>query len=56
MLILKLKLKWKYISGKTVDPAEVMLTMEKASMATNLAIQVRNRVIEGYKEINSVQI
>ncbi|NQY80858.1 MAG: flagellar hook-basal body complex protein FliE [Candidatus Caenarcaniphilales bacterium] len=45
-----------YIAGKTVDPAEVMIAMEKASMATNLAIQVRNRVIEGYKEINSVQI
>lgn len=45
-----------YISGKTVDPAELMITMEKASMATNLAIQIRNRVIEGYKEINSVQI
>ena len=42
--------------SKTVDPAELMITMEKASMATNLAIQIRNRVIEGYKEINSVQI
>ncbi|MCH2226861.1 MAG: flagellar hook-basal body complex protein FliE [Candidatus Caenarcaniphilales bacterium] len=45
-----------YISGKTVDPAEVMLAMEKASMATNLAIQIRNRVVEGYKEINNIQV
>jgi flagellar hook-basal body complex protein FliE len=45
-----------YISGKNVDASSVMLTMEKSGMATNLAIQVRNRLLEGYRELNSIQV
>lgn len=45
-----------YISGKSVDASGVMLAMEKSGMATNLAIQVRNRLLEGYRELNSIQV
>jgi len=45
-----------YISGKNVDASSVMLLMEKSGMATNLAIQVRNRLLEGYRELNSIQV
>lgn len=45
-----------YISGNNVDASSVMLTMEKSGMATNLAIQVRNRLLEGYRELSSIQV
>lgn len=45
-----------YAAGGDVDVADVMITMEKASMATELAIQIRNKFIDGYQEIIRMQI
>lgn len=45
-----------YISGRSVDASSVMLAMEKSGMATKLAIQVRNKLIEGYRELNNIQV
>jgi flagellar hook-basal body complex protein FliE len=46
----------KYSSGEEVDVGEVMMAMEKSSMATELALQLRNKFIEGYQEIIRMQI
>jgi flagellar hook-basal body complex protein FliE len=45
-----------YAAGGDVDVADVMITMEKASMATDLAIQIRNKFLDGYQEIIRMQI
>ena len=45
-----------YAAGGDVDVADVMVTMEKASMATELDIQIRNKFLDGYKEIIRIQI
>tara|TARA_B100001989_G_C24455989_1_gene421612 strand:- start:355 stop:663 length:309 start_codon:yes stop_codon:yes gene_type:complete len=45
-----------YASGKDVDVTEVMLAMEKTSMTTELAMQVRNKLVEGYQEIIKMQL
>lgn len=50
------KLMQDYASGKKVDISEVMLAMEKTSMTTELAMQIRNKLVEGYQEIIKLQI
>ena len=46
----------KFAVGDPVDTHEVMLTMQKASLALQLTIQVRNKVVEAYQEIMRMQI
>jgi flagellar hook-basal body complex protein FliE len=45
-----------YAAGGSVDVSEVMIAMEKTAMATELALQIRNRIVEGYQEIIKMQI
>jgi flagellar hook-basal body complex protein FliE len=45
-----------YAAGGDVDVADVMVTMEKASLASDLAVQIRNKFIDGYQEIIRMQI
>lgn len=41
----------KLAAGEVEDIAQVMIASERASLSLNLAIQVRNKVIEAYQEI-----
>jgi flagellar hook-basal body complex protein FliE len=41
----------KLATGEIDDIAQVMIASERASLSLNLAIQVRNKVIEAYQEI-----
>jgi flagellar hook-basal body complex protein FliE len=43
-------------AGQDVDLHEVILAMEQASLATQLTLQVRNKLIEAYQEISRMQI
>ncbi|MEG1256013.1 flagellar hook-basal body complex protein FliE [Clostridium sp.] len=44
-----------YINGeKSIH--EVMLATEEASMSLELAIQVRNKLVDAYKEFNNMQV
>ena len=46
-----------YRSGrKDIDITQVMLTLEKSQVATDLAIQVRNKFVEGFNELIRIQI
>ena len=45
-----------YIIGQNTNIAEVMTSLEKASLATDLAVQIRNRIVDGYNEIMRMQI
>lgn len=43
-------------SGKTDNIHHVMLALEDAKLTMQMALQVRNKVIEGYQEILRMQI
>jgi flagellar hook-basal body complex protein FliE len=45
-----------FIVGKTDSIHEVMIAAEKASVALQLTLEVRNKVLEAYQEINRMQI
>lgn len=43
-------------AGEAVELHEVLLAQEKASMSFQLAMQVRNKVVEAYQEIMRMQV
>lgn len=44
-----------FMRGKTEDLHEVLIAGEEARLSLELAVQVRNKCIEAYKEINNMQ-
>jgi len=44
------------ISGRTKNVHETMLAVEKADASLKLMMQVRNKVLEAYKEIIKMQV
>lgn len=42
--------------GEAKDLHQVMIAMEKANMSLQLAVQVRNKVVEAYQEMMRMQI
>lgn len=44
------------MAGQPVDIDDLMITMEKASVAMQLTMQVRNKVLEAYQEVMRTQI
>lgn len=45
-----------FISGEEEDLHNVMITIEESKLALELAVQVRNKCVEAYKEINNMQL
>jgi flagellar hook-basal body complex protein FliE len=43
-------------TGQPVDLHEVMISMEQSNLGFQLAMQVRNRLIEAYQEISRMQV
>nr|WP_312889785.1 flagellar hook-basal body complex protein FliE [Pelorhabdus rhamnosifermentans] len=43
-------------TGKVQDISEAVIATEKASMALQLTMQVRNKVIDAYQEIMRMQV
>jgi len=41
---------------QSVDYHDMMITMERASIALELTLQVRNKLLEAYQEINRMPI
>ncbi|MDK2985127.1 MAG: flagellar hook-basal body complex protein FliE [Clostridia bacterium] len=50
------KLTESFLAGEPVELHKVMLAMEKADLALQLTVQVRNKLIEAYQEISRMQI
>jgi len=46
----------KFIKGDESDVHKVMLDTEEAKMSLELAVQIRNRFIEAYQELNRTQL
>lgn len=45
-----------FIKGDGQDVSQVLLDTEEAKMSLELAVQVRNKLVEAYQEINRMQI
>ena len=45
-----------FVSGGEVDLHEMILGMEEAKMSLQLAIQVRNKVVEAVQELTRMQL
>lgn len=45
-----------FIKGDEVDIHNVMLDSEEAKMSLELAVQVRNKIVEAYQELNRMQL
>jgi len=46
----------KLASGDSVEIHQAMIAMQKASMALQFTIQVRNKVLDAYQEIMKMQV
>ncbi len=44
------------VSGRTKNIHETMLTIERADSSLKLAMQVRNKILEAYREIMRMQV
>ncbi|BBO24227.1 MAG: flagellar hook-basal body complex protein FliE [Armatimonadetes bacterium] len=44
------------MTGQPVDIHDVMIAMERASVAMELTLQVRNKLLEAYQEISRTQV
>lgn len=45
-----------FISGQVDDLHTVLIATEEARLSLELAVQVRNKCVEAYKEINNMQL
>lgn len=45
-----------FVSGGDVEIHEMMLSMEEAKMSLQLAIQIRNKVVDAVKELTNMQL
>ncbi len=43
-------------AGEPVDLHDVMLAVEEADLSLRLALQMRNKLMEAYQEINRIQV
>jgi flagellar hook-basal body complex protein FliE len=46
----------KMLTGQDVQSAEVMTSLQKADMAFRLLVQIRNKLMDAYQEINGIRI
>lgn len=45
-----------FMTGQPVEIHDLMIAMERASTAMQLTMQVRNKLLEAYQEINRIQV
>jgi len=43
-------------TGQTADVHQVMIAVEKAGIARDLMLEIRNKVLEGYQELIRMQV
>jgi len=44
------------VTGRLENVHDIMIAMEKSKIGLNMAIEVRNKLIEGYKEVMRMQV
>jgi flagellar hook-basal body complex protein FliE len=45
-----------FVAGNTEDLHQVMIASEEARLSLELAVQVRNKVVEAYKELSNMPL
>ena len=50
------KLTTGFMTGEVDDLHSVMIATEEARLSLELAVQIRNKVIEAFKEVNNMQL
>ena len=45
-----------YAAGERISPHELVMAMEQAKLSMQLAVEVRNRLIDAYQELTRMQI
>lgn len=45
-----------FIKGEEVSMHDVMISMQESQLSMQLLIEVRNKVVEAYQEINKIQL
>jgi flagellar hook-basal body complex protein FliE len=45
-----------FATGRTTDVAATMIAVERANVTFQLMLQIRNRLLEAYQEIQRVQV
>lgn len=43
-------------TGRLADPTVALVAVEKADLAFNTAVQVRNKLVEGWQELSRMQV
>ncbi len=46
----------KFLTGEVTDLHTVVIALEKAKLSMQLAVEVRNKLIEAYQEISRMQV
>lgn len=44
------------VAGRTKNPHEAMLAIERADMSLKLLVQVRNKILDAYREVMRMQV
>ncbi len=44
------------VTGEDVNPAEVLTSLQKADMSFRLMLQVRNKLVQAFQEVNNIRI
>ena len=44
------------VTGGDVNPAEVLTSLQKADLSFKLMLQIRNKLVAAYQEINNIRI
>ena len=46
----------KLVSGEEVNPAEVLTAVQKADIAFRLMMQMRNKMVQAYQEVQNIRV
>jgi flagellar hook-basal body complex protein FliE len=46
----------KIVTGGEISPAEVLTAVQKADIAFKLMIQVRNKLVDAYNEVQAIRV
>ena len=44
------------LTGGDINPAEVLTSLQKADMSFRLMLQVRNKLVQAFQEVNNIRI
>ena len=44
------------VTGGDVNPAEVLTSLQKADMSFRMMLQIRNKLVAAYQEVNNIRI